>query len=152
MDTAIFKKSKNNKGFTLVELILCIAIIAILAAVLVPTLTGYIRKSNLSRAKSNVKNAYTSISTYISNCEVAGKVYSTTGDDIIKEINDANVADLSDDYTIDFEGQLVSKVTYKKGNVSATLTVSSGDVALEYAGTPVDDNGDPKKTSTPAGN
>lgn len=141
MDTTIFNKSKSNKGFTLVELILCIAIIAILAAVLVPALMGYIRKSNLSNAKSNVQSAYTAVSTYISNCEVTGKVYSTVSDQFINEVKEASVADLSNDYTITFDGQLVSTVIYKHGNVSATLDVKSGDIKLKYADKLVDDNG-----------
>ena len=36
------KKMKENKGFTLVELIVVIVILAILAAILVPALLGYI--------------------------------------------------------------------------------------------------------------
>ena len=36
---------KNNKGFTLVELIVVLVILAILAAILVPTLLGYIDKA-----------------------------------------------------------------------------------------------------------
>ncbi len=36
------KMKKNNKGFTLVELIVVLVILAILAAILVPTLLGYI--------------------------------------------------------------------------------------------------------------
>ena len=35
------KKMKENKGFTLVELIVVIVILAILAAILVPALLGY---------------------------------------------------------------------------------------------------------------
>ena len=38
-------KKLNKKGFTLTELIVVIAVIAILAAVLIPTLTGYIEKA-----------------------------------------------------------------------------------------------------------
>jgi len=36
------KRHKNNKGFTLVELIVVLVILAILAAILVPMLLGYI--------------------------------------------------------------------------------------------------------------
>ena len=39
------KRKMNNKGFTLVELIVVLVILAILAAILVPTLMGYIDKA-----------------------------------------------------------------------------------------------------------
>lgn len=43
-------KKKNKKGFSLVELIIVMMIMAILAAVLVPSLTSYIRKTKESMA------------------------------------------------------------------------------------------------------
>ncbi len=42
------KKSLNKKGFTLTEMIVVIAIIGILAGVLIPTITGYIKRANKS--------------------------------------------------------------------------------------------------------
>ena len=41
-------KKLNKKGFTLTEMIVVIAIIGILAGVLIPTITGYIKKAKLS--------------------------------------------------------------------------------------------------------
>ena len=42
-------KRSNKKGFTIVELVIVIAIIAVLAAVLIPTFAGVIRKANVSK-------------------------------------------------------------------------------------------------------
>ena len=45
---------KNNKGFSLVELIVVIAIMAILAAVAIPTFATFIEKANVSSDKQFV--------------------------------------------------------------------------------------------------
>lgn len=52
---------KNNqktrrKGFTLTEMIVVIAIIGILAGVLIPTITGYIKKAKISKGVQEAKN------------------------------------------------------------------------------------------------
>ncbi len=48
---------KNRKGFTIVELVIVIAVIAILAAVLIPTFSGVIGKANQSAAQQTATNA-----------------------------------------------------------------------------------------------
>lgn len=52
---------KNKKGFTIVELVIVIAVIAILAAVLIPTFTTVTANARASAALSTAKNAQTAV-------------------------------------------------------------------------------------------
>jgi len=65
------KKINNQKGFTLVELIVVIAILGILAAVAVPNYTNYQRRSRVNTdASSAAEIARACRSYYIENGEV----------------------------------------------------------------------------------
>lgn len=60
------QKLKAKKGFTLVELIVVIAILAVLMAILVPTMIGWVKDSRITAADSSadqIKNAYNSVIT-----------------------------------------------------------------------------------------
>lgn len=50
----LLNKKKNNKGFTLVELVIVIAILAILVGLLAPQYTQYVEKSRKSADASNM--------------------------------------------------------------------------------------------------
>ena len=51
-------KKMNKKGFTIVELVIVIAVIAILAAVLIPTFSGIVTKAQESAVKQEVTSAF----------------------------------------------------------------------------------------------
>lgn len=58
MYKAMIKKSKNKKGFTLVELIVVMAILAILAAILIPSVSGMINRSNIAVDNASGRSLY----------------------------------------------------------------------------------------------
>lgn len=60
------RKKKDNKGFTLVELVIVVAILAILVGILAPQYTKYVEKSRKAADASNLENLVTAFKTVAS--------------------------------------------------------------------------------------
>ena len=52
------KKIKNTKGFTLMEMLIVVAIIAILVAIAIPTFTAQLEKAREAADIANIRSAY----------------------------------------------------------------------------------------------
>lgn len=76
------KSKRKLRGFTLLELITVIAIIAIMAAILVPSISDYIRMNHIRSANSQAQQIYMAAQDYLVTEQIKGtKVKDITGTD-----------------------------------------------------------------------
>ena len=148
-------KKKLNKGFTLVELVIVIAVIAILSAVLIPTFGNVIKNAKDSAAFSTASNALTK---YTTNQAQAGEstllpdgyvlvfdkeqTFGNTGKNgALKQYKDEdkktfnnfddiknNVVKLSGRYKSTTNGYEETQEALKEGEVYAPISVSGSNV------------------------
>lgn len=76
----LLNKKKNNKGFTLVELVIAIAILAILVGLLAPQYTKYVEKSRKSADASNMDEMVKAVQVYAA--DGSNNIAVKTGDTI----------------------------------------------------------------------
>lgn len=123
------EKSKNKKGFTLVELIVVLVILAILAALLVPALTGYIDKANEKKVIAEARSALMGCQTIASEqyADVAGGTAIAAATVVTKgaalaEVTDTKITLTDADISA---GGKITKLIYTSDGYTATYTVTA---------------------------
>lgn len=123
-------KKTNKKGFTLVELVIVIAVIAILAAVLIPVFANLISKAKDSAALQNARNTFEQYAVEHATdgefnliIDVEGKFFAVKeGNFVLNTENDDNSiriferqSDAEAEFEIDSENESFQKYTPKTG-------------------------------------
>jgi type IV pilus assembly protein PilA len=75
----MFKLIHSKKGFTLIELMIVVAIIGILAAIAIPNFLKYQAKSKQSEAKTNLKGVFTSETAYFGEVNAYADTFNKMG-------------------------------------------------------------------------
>lgn len=125
-------KKNDHKGFSLVELIIVIAIMAILVAVLAPQFLQYVSKSRNSTDAQNATAIATALQTYYTTNPTTGSdtitvssTGTTAGDWSTKALADAGITATS----------VKCKSTTPWTTYTITWTVKDGKISVTYGAT-----------------
>ena len=133
------ERKKDNKGFTLVELVIVVAILAILVGILAPQYTKYVEKSRKSADASNLEEMVKAVQVYEADTDSAASL--TAGDYTITMTtggqtavtDDANFKAALSEYVPDYATKKLKSKKWGETGIKATITVADdGKVTVAY--------------------
>ena len=135
------QKKLGNKGFSLVELIVVIAIMAVLVGVLAPTLIKNIEKSRESKDAQNIEQLKSAAEVALQNEKAYASVVPDSGSatPLVTLTATSCTVDSQSDFNSEFSGQMNvtnTKLTSKKyKDATVTIVVNTlGQVSVSESG------------------
>lgn len=135
----LLNKKKNNKGFTLVELVIVIAILALLVGLLAPQYTKYVEKSRKAADADNLEEMVKAVQVYEadtdSDAALAAGDYSIelsttappalTGDGLQAALNE---------YVPDYTSKKLKSKKWADNKIKADINVTAdGKITVTYS-------------------
>ena len=132
-------KTKKQKGFTLIELMIVVAVVGILSAIAYPSYTEYVRRGHRADARAGLLQAQL----WMERAATATGVYPTNAD--LTKVLPANLSwssDSSKRYQLEMKSSSNAAYTLiaKRKNPSPQATDKCGDFTLSNTGVKSADN------------
>ena len=129
------KKMKDNvKGFTLVEIIVVLLILAILAAIAIPSMLGYVNEARNSEYIAEARTGYVAAQT-VATRQAASADADTASDAEIKKYIElpANLNEITKYIGADAKIKAVSEATVVNGRVTKLTVTLDNDKVVVFA-------------------
>ena len=134
---------KNKKGFTLAELLIVVAIIAVLVAISIPIFTGQLEKSREATDAANIRSAYAEL---MANVILNDRAVQSTKVSLVQQQDSWQNTSILGSIAAGYSGQTVvysgltdeptakgsCTITYIPASFSGSNTESTASVLFEY--------------------
>ncbi len=133
-------KKMNKKGFTLAELLIVVAIIAVLVAIAIPVFNNQLEKSREATDLANVRSAYAELlaaaltgETTMTNTNIVTYAVTDTTYTATVKLKQAVGGWTNTDAPSAVAGVTATGSPTKNGTATITYTIASGAVTIAYA-------------------
>lgn len=132
------KMKKNQKGFTLVEIIVVLVILAVLAAFTIPTMLGFVNEAKGKAYIAEARTVYVAAQATVTELTAtaaapapATEIKSTDTSAATTQIKSYLGTDVTGTWEVTQAAGKVSKVVYTRGGYTVTLNAATGSTTVE---------------------